>query len=94
MTTELLNQGFTHSKKDYSLFISKHHHSITIIAIYIDDIIITGNNEEHFISIKQHVDNKFGIQDLGLQHYFLGIEINYLPDGIVLSQKKFTNELL
>jgi len=36
----------------------------------------------------------FGIKDLGPLHYFLGLEVSYLPQGIVLSQKKFTTELL
>lgn len=31
---------------------------------------------------------------MGLLHYFLGIEVTYLPQGVVLSQRKFTNELL
>lgn len=40
------------------------------------------------------MDDIFSIKDLGLLHYFLGIEITCMPDGIVLSQKKFTKELL
>lgn len=36
----------------------------------------------------------FSIKDLGLLHYFLGIEVGYVTDGIILSQKKFTNDIL
>ena len=36
----------------------------------------------------------FTIKDLGDLHYFLGIEVGYQEDGIVLTQKKFTKELL
>lgn len=43
---------------------------------------------------KQHLDKCFGIKDLGKLHYFLGLEMFYLPQGIVLNQKKFTTELL
>jgi len=35
-----------------------------------------------------------GMKDLGNLHYFLGLEVSYIPEGIVLSQKKFTTELL
>lgn len=31
---------------------------------------------------------------MGSLKFFLGIEINYLPDGITMSQHKFTHELL
>lgn len=36
----------------------------------------------------------FGIKDLGLLHYFLGIEFGYVENGIVLSQQRFAKEIL
>ena len=59
-----------------------------------DDILITGSNKFEIDHVKSHLDKCFGIKDLGPLHYFLGIEVTYLPEGIVLSQKKFTHELL
>ena len=40
------------------------------------------------------MDTFFGIKDLGQLHYFLGLEVIHTAKGIILSQKKFTNELL
>lgn len=40
------------------------------------------------------MDNEFKIKDLGSLHYFLGIEVNYLPRGVLLNQKKFVTDLL
>ncbi|KAL8090596.1 hypothetical protein AgCh_039879 [Apium graveolens] len=94
LTFELINQGFVQSKSDYSLFIYKNGEEITILAVYVDDIIITGSNVQHIQHIKEYLDTTFTIKDLGILHYFLGIEINYLDDGIVMSQHKFTKELL
>lgn len=94
LATELFSRGFFQSKNDSSLFICKHHTSITFIAVYVDDMIITSNSEEHINLIKQHLDTIFGIKDLDLLNFFLGIEITYIPEGVVLSQKKFTQELL
>jgi len=38
--------------------------------------------------------NCFGIKDLSKLHYFLGLEVSYIPESIVLSQRKFTTEML
>lgn len=43
---------------------------------------------------KSYLHNSFSIKDLGRLHSFLGIEVNYLLDGVDLSQNKFTKELL
>ena len=43
---------------------------------------------------KQHLHRVFTIKDLGHLKFFLGIEVNYLPDGITMTQQKFTQELL
>lgn len=60
--------------------------------VYVYDIIITGNNPSHIQHIKDHLNTVFSIKDLGTLHYFLGIEITCLPEGTVLSQKKFTKD--
>lgn len=67
---------------------------ITILAIYVDDIIQTGNNVQEIHTIKSHLNAAFSIKDLGRMHFFLGMEVNYLPEGTVLSQYKFTKDLL
>ena len=59
-----------------------------------DDILLTGSNLSTIQALKQHLHSSFGIKDLGLMHYFLGIEVSYLPTGIVLSQNKYTKDIL
>lgn len=92
LTHELLEQGFVQSKNDYSMFTLKTATDITILDVYVDDIIVTGSSFQQIQSIKIHLHDTFSIKDLGILHYFLGIEIVYLPDGIVMSQTKFTKE--
>ncbi|KAL8107165.1 hypothetical protein AgCh_023827 [Apium graveolens] len=82
------------SKNDYSLFIRHTGSLICLAAVYVDDIILTGTDSQGITHLKQHLNSEFGIKDLGVLNYFLGIEVSYLPSGIFLSQKKFTNELL
>lgn len=67
---------------------------MTIVAVYADDIVITSNNDAEIQNIKSHLDQVFSIKNLGLLHFFLGIEVSYTTEGILLSQEKFTKELL
>lgn len=76
---ELTNQNFHQSKNDYSLFNKSEKGSIIILAIYVDDIILTGNSATKISNIKAHLNSVFSIKDdLGHLHYSLGIEVNNL----------------
>lgn len=37
----LKSQGYTQSKNDYSIFLKQTHQHMTIVAVYVDDILIT-----------------------------------------------------
>lgn len=91
---ELQFQGYIQSKNDYSLFIKKSAGLTTIVAVYVDDIIITGDNHDEINTLNSHLDRVFSIKDLGVLYYFLGIEVGYVQEGILLTQQKFTKELL
>jgi len=90
----LKQQGYLQSKNDYSLFLKSTSTHLTIVAVYVDDILVTGSNIDDIIILKQHLHSTFGIKDLGNLYYFLGFEVTHLPQGISLSQHKFTQDLL
>jgi len=89
----LISLGYTQSKSDYSLFLNKTSIQITIIAVYVDDILLTGSNYKKIRHVKQHL-NKKCIKDLGKLHYFLGLEVSHTTESILLPQQKFTKELI
>lgn len=48
---------------------------ITILVVYVDDIIITGDDEAEIVELKKCLRNAFEVKDLGQLKYFLDIEI-------------------
>ncbi|XP_019264486.1 PREDICTED: uncharacterized protein LOC109242109 [Nicotiana attenuata] len=68
--------------------------SIILLVVYVDDIILTGNDLEEITALKSFLDNEFKIKDLGVLNYFLGIEVAYHSDGLLLHQRKFIKDLL
>lgn len=69
----LLEFDFCDSKFDPSLFIAHQQDHITLILIYVDDIIITGSNPQVIASYVAQFNQIFALKDLGDLHYFLGI---------------------
>uniref|UniRef100_A0A3Q7EKT8 Reverse transcriptase Ty1/copia-type domain-containing protein n=1 Tax=Solanum lycopersicum TaxID=4081 RepID=A0A3Q7EKT8_SOLLC len=88
------DHGYVHSDSDYSLFYKKNVHSLVFVAVYVDDSILTGTDIKEIESLKFFLHEKFRIKDLGRLHYFLGLEILYRHDGVLISQRKFTIDLL
>ena len=76
------NQG------DHTLFI-KHSAVGGVIAllVYIDDIIVTRNDEREKQEVKQRLTTEFEIKELGKLKYFIGIEVAYSIQGIFISNK-------
>ncbi|GJU29238.1 cysteine-rich receptor-like protein kinase 8 [Tanacetum coccineum] len=73
LSSALLDFGFTQSKTDYSLFFKKHNESFTVVLVYVDDLLITGNNEEQISSLKTQLSYVFHMKDLDEVNYFLGL---------------------
>lgn len=67
---------------------------ITILAIYVDDIVVTGNNQPLISHLKSHLLRVFSIKDLGRLSYFVGLELAYSTRGIIVTQQKFSKELI
>ncbi|XP_048599616.1 uncharacterized mitochondrial protein AtMg00810-like [Brassica napus] len=67
---------------------------IIVILIYVDDIIHTGSDKEEIISTKAFLKATFDIKDLGELKYLLGIEMCRSKEGLFLSQRKYTLDLL
>jgi hypothetical protein len=90
----LIEFGFTQSKADYNLFTMATNHSFTALLVYVDDIVVAGSNLEQIGTIQTFLSSKFKIRALGDLKYFLGLEIARSSKGIMISQRKYTLDLL
>ncbi|CAL9028585.1 unnamed protein product, partial [Prunus brigantina] len=86
--------GFKQSRADYSLFTQAHGSSLTIILLYVDDMIITANDEDAICKLKHFLCSQFRIKDLGPLRYFLGVEVARSQSGISICQRKYTLDIL
>ena len=62
--------------------------------MYVDDIVITGNNKNFVASIIKQLRDRFSLKDMGLLHCLLGVEVVPTQARLFLSQHKYIRELL
>ncbi|KAL0289456.1 UNVERIFIED_CONTAM: Retrovirus-related Pol polyprotein from transposon RE1 [Sesamum angustifolium] len=89
-----MDRGFRRSLSEPTLYIKSQDNDTLIVSLYVDDLIYTGNNEKMIQDFKQDMMKTFEMSDLGLMHFFLGIEINQEKKGIFICQRKYTETLL
>ena len=86
--------GLKQTSSDHSVFVRQCDKGIIILAVYVDDIIITGSDHEGIELLKSYLNKHFHMKDLGILRYFLGIEVARSKEGIFLSQRKYVLDLL
>lgn len=77
----LLESGFTNLLSDASLFILLRPEITLYVLVYVDDIVVTGNNSAAVEKFIQRLGIRFLLKDLGSLSYFLGIEAHRLLKG-------------
>ncbi|XP_019241201.1 PREDICTED: uncharacterized protein LOC109221191 [Nicotiana attenuata] len=82
------------SKHDHSLFIKEENGKQVILLVYVDDLLITGNDTAMIQEAKVTLHKAFKIKDLGNLIYFLGNEVCRSAKGILLCQRKYALELI
>ncbi|XP_058185851.1 uncharacterized protein LOC131303080 [Rhododendron vialii] len=87
-------KGFKRSKSDSTLYVKTQGTSILIVALYVDDLLFTGDNEEMILDFKKQMMQCYEMSDMGLLHHFLGIEIYQIEEGVFISQKQYAKNIL
>ncbi|KAF5459770.1 hypothetical protein F2P56_019690 [Juglans regia] len=90
----LLSYGFSASQGDPSLF-TFHKISLCIfVLVYVDDMVITSSSSDAVDTLVNALGQAFPVTDLGQLSYFLGLELKYMPDGVLMSQTKYITDIL
>ena len=88
--------NFKQCTADPCIFVSSEGADLTIITVYVDDLIVITKTPETMKKIKDSLAARFKMKDLGKLHYFLGISIEHDKDGgyLWMHQRQYIQSLL
>jgi hypothetical protein len=90
----LMSLGFIRCPSEPAIYTRKRNGSQLIIGVYVDDLVITGALQKDIKLFKAEMGKAFNMSDLGLLHYYLGLEVKQSSDGIFLSQGAYARKIL
>jgi len=96
LTRVVKGNGFVQCQTDHTMFV-KHSlkgSKIALFIVYVDDIVIIGDDHEEIEHLKKLLTKEFEVKDLGKLKYFLGMKVVSSKNGISMSQRKYTMDLL
>lgn len=87
--------GYKQAQSDHTLFF-KHSQEgkVSILIVYVDDMILTGDDYGEQEKLKSLLAKEFEVKHLGPMKYFLGMEVARTKQGITVSQRKYVLDLL
>ncbi|KAJ4762199.1 Gag/pol [Rhynchospora pubera] len=94
LSNALVGYGFKPSSYDPSLFIYNRNNHRLMVLVYVDDILVTGDDSHQISACIADLKAQFAIKDLGQIHYFLGLEAKFSSQGLHLTQSKYIVVLL
>ena len=89
----LSSLGFTKSKVDSNLYYKVEDGNLVMLLLYVDGVFVTGM-DGLIADTKRKIAAEFKMKDLGMMHYFLGMEVWQSSEGIFLGQGKYAVEIL
>ncbi|WJZ96163.1 hypothetical protein VitviT2T_014875 [Vitis vinifera] len=77
--------GYLQSNSDHTLFLKHRQGKVTALIVYVDDMIIMGDDAEEISRLQEQFSTEFKMKNLGGLMYFLGIEVARSRRDIFLS---------
>ena len=94
LVNSLKRYGFKQLYSDYSPFTLQNGPNQLSVLVYVDDLIIAGNDSTTISTFKSYLSDCFHMKDLGVLKYFLGIEVARSLESIFLCQRKYTLNII
>lgn len=76
------------------MFIKIQNHKKTFVFVYVDDILLTGDDDKGIHNIKLLLNQNFKMKELGPLTYFLGLDIYSSSNGCMVNQDKYTQDII
>ncbi|KAL8110234.1 hypothetical protein AgCh_026086 [Apium graveolens] len=86
--------GFQRCSSEHGVYTRTKGEEKLIVAVYVDDLLITGNNVEGIENFKLQMSQNFEMTDLGKLNYYLGIEVEQGDGCIKLSQTGYARKII
>ena len=90
----LVQSGYHVAPADSSLFVKIQGEKLSIVLVYVDDIIITGDDTSEIQRTRENLSVRFQMKELGELKHFLGLEVERKESGIFLGQHKYARDLI
>jgi hypothetical protein len=73
--TYILGLGFVRSRADHCIYSKQVGNHFVYVVLYVDDMLLVGNNMDVMKEVKSQLSSKFDMKDLGAANFILGMEI-------------------
>uniref|UniRef100_A0A0D3A0E0 Reverse transcriptase Ty1/copia-type domain-containing protein n=1 Tax=Brassica oleracea var. oleracea TaxID=109376 RepID=A0A0D3A0E0_BRAOL len=82
------------SSANPSLFFKRSGRVHVVFLLYVDDMIITGNDDADIARLQEDISVRFEMKKLGELNHFLGPEVERVKDGIFIGQQGYAKRIV
>ncbi|KAL0386492.1 UNVERIFIED_CONTAM: Retrovirus-related Pol polyprotein from transposon TNT 1-94 [Sesamum latifolium] len=68
--------GFTMVEEDHCVYVKRSEKNFMILSLYVDDILLAGNNMEMIVATQKWLSSTFEMKDMGEAEYIVGVKIH------------------
>ena len=73
----VMSNHFEMMDEDHCVYVKRSNKKFVILILYVDDILLDGNNVEYLLTIKEWLSFNFQMKDMGEASYILGVKIHW-----------------